>query len=76
MTDENNNADFDSAVGETHPTLVPAPEMTREEFVNKAKQLLDEMLVDHEEQTGMADSETQDWGHWMDDLTAAYINQN
>lgn len=64
----NNNADFDAEVRK----LIPAePDMTVQEFVDKAKNLLDEMLTDHHERTGV---ESQDWTSWVDDLTAAYIN--
>lgn len=71
---DNNNADFDEAMGETHPTLRPAPAMTREEFVAKAKTLLDEMLEDHEDCTGVTAEETHDWEFWSTELSNAYLN--
>lgn len=71
---ENNNADFDETVHNTHPTLRPAPPMTREEFAEKARALIDEMLEDHEEQTGVGDDETHDWEYWSTELSNAYLN--
>lgn len=69
---ENNNADFQSTVEEVYPTLKPAPHMTLEEFVNKAKNLLDEMLTDH---PAAGDDEViQSWDAWAEDLTSAYVN--
>lgn len=76
MTDDNNNADFESAVGETHPTLVPAPAMTRDEFCEKLETLKQNLREDHEELTGVTTDETHDWDYWMEQLTAAYINES
>lgn len=51
--------------------LKPEKPMTVEEFVNKAKNLLDEMLEEHHSSTG---TETQDWPDWIEDLNSTYLN--
>lgn len=59
---------------ELEPTLKPAGLLTRSEFIQKARGLLDELESDHEEQTGMSDSETLDFSDWCDELISAYLN--
>lgn len=54
--------------------LKPAGLLTRKEFIEKARGLIDEMEHDHEEQTGMSETETQDFSDWCDDLISAYLN--
>lgn len=51
--------------------LAPEHSMTVEEFANKAKNLLDEMVAEHHDRTGV---ETQDWPDWIEDLSSAYLN--
>lgn len=74
MDNENNHADFESDMHDVHPTLRPAPAMTRAEFVGKARDLLDALEEDHEEQTGVDDSEPHDWVYWSTELSNAYLN--
>lgn len=72
-TNANNNADFESEVSKLIPTN---PAMTRAEFADKMRNLVDELLEDHEEQTGVTDTETHDWDYWTNQITACYINSN
>lgn len=72
MDNENNNADFNATVEEVHPRLVPAPDLTLPEFVDKAKNLLDDMAADFAEHVG--DEEPHDWDYWVEQLTNSYVN--
>lgn len=49
--------------------------MNRAEFLAKARQLLDELEVDHEEHTGHSDTDTMSWDEWVQELTNAYENE-
>lgn len=53
-------------------TVRADPVMTVEEFVDKAKNLLDAMREEYVEMTG--DEEPKDWVHWSTELTNAYLN--
>lgn len=59
---------------QTESKVVPAPDMTRDEFIAKARNLLDDMETDHEELTGVTDSELHDWDFWSTELNNAYLN--
>lgn len=60
---------------ETEPsTFRPAPSMTRDEFIDKARQLLEDMESDHEDYTGVSDSDLHDWEFWSSELSNAYLN--
>lgn len=60
---------------ETEPsTIRPAPLMTRDEFIDKARQLLEDMESDHEDHTGVSDSDLRDWEFWSSELSNAYLN--
>lgn len=74
MDNENNNNDPIAEAEALYPALKPAPDMTRQEFVDKARNLLDAMESDHEEQTGVTDSELHDWFFWAGQLGNAYLN--
>lgn len=56
---------------ENDSVLLPIPPLTVDEFVAKAKNLLDEMLEDHHGATGI---DHQTWDEWLEDLNNAYIN--
>jgi hypothetical protein len=59
----------------TLTSLAPDRPITRSEFIAKAKNLLDQMAEDHEEQTGIDDVTPRPWDEWMHDLYMAYINE-
>lgn len=44
------------------------------DFVEKAKELLDEMLSDYEESTGNDPEAVQEWTAWVEDLEACFLN--
>lgn len=48
--------------------------MTRDEFIDKARQLLEDMESDHEDHTGVSDSDLHDWEFWSSELSNAYLN--
>lgn len=56
------------------PALRAMPKMTRAQFINKAKRVLDDMLVEHEEQTGISDAEIRDESDWVEDFQSAMHN--
>lgn len=64
----------DEAPEELESVLKPDPPMTRSEFYDKCKRLLDELQNDHEACTGVTDEETHPWDYWMEQLGNAYLN--
>lgn len=60
---------------ETEPSAFrPAPLMTRDEFIDKVRQLLEDMESDHEDCTGVSDSDLHDWEFWSSELSNSYLN--
>lgn len=74
MDDNEVTRSVESEVAEQYPSLRPAPPMTRQEFVDKATDLLSDMIEDHEEHSGVSDSELHDWEYWSEQLSNAYLN--
>lgn len=71
MSNKNDQPDIEP---EEYLGLQPVPPMTREQFLAKLRNLADEMESNHEEQTGISDTELQDFNTWLEEIESAYHN--
>lgn len=53
---------------------MPQGKLTRSQFINTMRELLDEMEEDHEEYTGTTENEKYLLTGWIADLVALYMN--
>lgn len=48
--------------------------MNRREFARLAKKLIDELVADHEEHTGVTETEQMTFKEWLDELDNLHTN--
>lgn len=48
--------------------------MIRSEFVKMVRELVDELEEDHEEHTGITETESLDFSAWLNEIESLYTN--